>query len=142
MVRTGGELAFSLAAYPDKSWGTAETSAPPSFGAGSSPVTVNVPRPIVTIAPGHTGTVKLDVQRMVEGAGGYTITGASSDSGIGATPVSGQFGADGSAGVDVTITVAPSVPEEYYPMSLSATVGQSARRSMVLVVVTAEPDEP
>ena len=40
IIRTGGEIKFSLAAYPNKVWGTAESSAPPSFGAGSSAVTV------------------------------------------------------------------------------------------------------
>ncbi len=36
IVRTGGDLTFSLSEVPDTVWGTAESSAPPSFGAGSS----------------------------------------------------------------------------------------------------------
>jgi predicted alpha-1,2-mannosidase len=140
IIRAGGELTFSLAAYPNKVWGTAESSAPPSFGAGSSAVTVNVSRPIVTIAPGHTGTVKLEAQRMIDGAGGYSITGTSSDGGITATPVSGQFASDGSASVDVAITVSRSVPEEYYLVFLTTTVGESVRRSIVFVVVQSGPD--
>ncbi len=52
IIHTGGELTFSLAAHPDKAWGTDESSAPPSFGAGSSAVTVNVSRPIVDDRPG------------------------------------------------------------------------------------------
>ncbi|MCV7101191.1 GH92 family glycosyl hydrolase [Mycobacterium palustre] len=141
-VATGAELTFSLAAYPDKAWGTAESSAPPSFGAGGSAVTVNVTDPVVTIAPGHTGTVRLDAQRMVDGAGGYTVTGTCSDTGIAVTPTSGRFGADGSATAEVPITVAPSVPEEYYLAYLTTSVGESVRRSTVLVVVAAEPGEP
>jgi predicted alpha-1,2-mannosidase len=140
IIRTGGELKFSLAAYPNKVWGTAESSAPPSFGAGSSAVTVNVPRPIVTIAPGHDGTVKLDAQRMVDGAGGYTVTGTSTNGGIAVAPASRQFGSDGSASGDVTITVAPSVPEAYYPVYLTTTVDETIRRSVVFVVAQAEPD--
>ncbi|MDT5256527.1 MAG: hypothetical protein QOD10_1607 [Mycobacterium sp.] len=140
IIRTGGELKFSLAAHPNKVWGTAQSSAPPSFGAGSSAVTVNVSRPIVTIAPGRDGTVKLDAQRMVDGAGGYTITGISPDGGITVTPASGQFGSDGSAAVDVTIKVAPSVPEAYYQVYLTTTVGETIRRSVVLVAAQAEPD--
>jgi predicted alpha-1,2-mannosidase len=138
IIRTGGDLTFSLAAHPDKVWGTAESSAPPSFGAGSSAVTVNISSPIVTIAPGSTATVKLDAQRMVDTAGGYTITGASSASGITVAPASGQFGSDGSAAVSVAITVAPAVPEEYYWVYLTITVGASIRRSVALVVVEAE----
>jgi len=36
IIRTGGDATFSLSAIPDIFWGTAESSAPPSFGAGSS----------------------------------------------------------------------------------------------------------
>ncbi|OBH05367.1 GH92 family glycosyl hydrolase [Mycobacterium sp. E1747] len=135
-IRTGGELAFSLVAYPDRRWGTSESSAPPSFGAGASAVTVNVPNPVVTIAPGSKGTVRLDAQRM-RGDGGYTITGAASDRGITVTPTVGKFSADGSATVDVPIVVARSVPEEYYLVNLTSRVGESARASTVLVVVQA-----
>ena len=125
LVRTGGDVKFSLVVYPDKAWGTADSAAPPSFGAGSSAVTVNVSQHIVTLAPGSTGAVTLDVQRMVDGAGGYAITGTSTHPGITTAPVSAQFGSDGSASVSVPITVARSVPEEYYLMSLDTMVGQS-----------------
>jgi predicted alpha-1,2-mannosidase len=141
IIRTGGDLTFSLAAYPDKVWGTAESSAPPSFGAGSSAVTVNISSPIVTIAPGSTATVKLDVQRMVDGASGYTITGTSSATGITVAPASGQFGSDGAAAASVAITVTPVVPEEYYWVYLTTAVGASIRRSVALVVVEGETDD-
>ncbi|UXA07903.1 GH92 family glycosyl hydrolase [Mycobacterium sp. SMC-2] len=134
-VRTGGELAFSLAAYPDRRWGTSESSAPPSFGAGSSAVTVNIPDPIVTIPPGTKGSVKLDAQRMVGDAGGYIVTGTASAAGITVTPTAGQFSSDGSATIDVPITVARSVSEQYYLVYLTSAVGQSARTSIILVVV-------
>ncbi|MGZ4582833.1 MAG: GH92 family glycosyl hydrolase [Mycobacterium sp.] len=140
-IRTGGDLTFSLAAYPDKVWGTDESSAPPSFGAGSSAVTVNVSQPVVTIAPGTTGTVTLDAQRMVDGAGGYTVTGTSADAGITVSPVSAQFGSGGSAHVVAAISVARSVAQEYHLVFLDTTVGQSVRRSVVLVVAMAGTDE-
>ena len=134
IIRTGGDLTFSLAAYPDKVWGTDESCAPPSFGTGSSAVAVNVSSPVVTIAPGSTGNVTLDAQRMIEGTGGYTISGTSSDIGITVAPTSGQFAPGGSTTVTVAITVAQSVPQEYYLVYLTTTVGQSVRRSIVLVV--------
>ncbi|ORW85555.1 hypothetical protein AWB92_01665 [Mycobacterium sp. IEC1808] len=142
VVRDGGELKFSLAAYPNKAWGTAESSAPPSFGAGSSAVTVNVSRPIVVIAPGHTGTVKVDLQRMVDGADRYRITGTSSDAGVTVAPSSGQFGADGLATADVQIAVAQSVPDQYYAVFLSTAAGETVRGSVVSVLVRSSPDEP
>lgn len=139
LVSTGGDVKFSLSAYPDKAWGTGELSAPPSFGAGGAAVTANVARPVVTIAPGQTGTVKVDLQRMSDGAGGYTITGASYDGGIRVAPASGQFSTDGSAAADVTITVAPSVREDYYAILLSATANESTSRTVVFVYAAAEP---
>jgi predicted alpha-1,2-mannosidase len=134
IVRTGGDLAFSLARYPDKCWGTSESSAGPSFGAGASAVTVNVPRPAVTIPPGGTGTVKVDLQRMTDGPGDYTVTGVSPQPGIAPSRSFGEFGPHGSATASVAITLTPSVPEDYYPVFLTTTVGGSVRRSMVLVV--------
>jgi putative alpha-1,2-mannosidase len=140
IIGTGGTLSFSLAAYPDKHWGTAEADAPPSFGAGGSAVAVNVAQPVVTIAPGHTGSVTLDAQRMTDGTDRYAVAGTSSDVGIGVKPASGQFTADGSASVSVPIKVAQSVPEDYYLVSLTTTVGRSVRTSTVLVVAQAESE--
>ena len=37
IIRTGGDLTFSLSPAPDTVWGTAESSAPPSFGAAAQP---------------------------------------------------------------------------------------------------------
>jgi predicted alpha-1,2-mannosidase len=37
IIRAGGDVAFSLSGEPNLAWGTAETSAPPSFGAASPP---------------------------------------------------------------------------------------------------------
>ena len=78
---------------------------------------------------------------MVDGAGGYTITGTSSASGITVAPVSGQFRSDGSAAISVAITAAPAVTEGYYWVYLTTTVGVSIRRSVALVVVEAETDD-
>jgi hypothetical protein len=77
---------------------------------------------------------------MVDGPGGYTVTGTSTEGGITVAPASRQFGSDGSASGDVTIKVAPLVPEAYYPVYLTTTVDQTIRRSVVFVIVRAEPD--
>ncbi|MGH7735832.1 MAG: glycoside hydrolase domain-containing protein, partial [Gemmatimonadales bacterium] len=135
IIRTGGELAFSLSAKPDTVWGTAESSAPPSFGAGSLAVTVNVSPAVVAITPGTTKTVTVDAQQMIDGPGDYTVTPTSYNEGITAAPVSGTFAADGSASHTVAITVAQSVSHGYYPLVLTTRVGESARTFMLLVAV-------
>ena len=77
MLAGGGELAFSLASKPNKSWGTASDSAPPSFGAGSLAVTVNVSPAVVAVDAGTSTDVTVNVQRMVDGPREYTISGKS-----------------------------------------------------------------
>jgi predicted alpha-1,2-mannosidase len=135
LIRDGGELAFSLSPGPRKGWGAAESSAPPSFGEGSSAVTVNVSPAVVEVAPGTTGSITVNVQRMIDGPGDYAITGTSDTRGIKTAKTSGRFAADGSASSTVSITVAPSVPDGYYPVVLTTRVGDRARTFKLLVTV-------
>jgi predicted alpha-1,2-mannosidase len=135
IIRDGGDVAFSLSPRPNKSWGTAESSAPPSFGAGSSGVTVNVSPAVAEIAPGATANVTVNVQRMIDGPGGYTITGKAGFAGIKAAKASGQFSADGAGSATVAISVAQSVPSGYYPLVLTTKVGDDTRTFKLLVTV-------
>jgi predicted alpha-1,2-mannosidase len=135
ITRTGGELAFSLSPKPNQTWGTVESAAPPSFGAGSLAVTVNVSPAVVAIAPGSTRTVTVDAQRMIGGPGDYTIYATSYSGGITAASASGKFAADGSATAKVAISVAQSVSHGYYPLVLTTQTGASARTFMLLVAV-------
>ena len=135
IIGSGGEVAFSLSTKPDKVWGTAESSAPPSFGVGSLAVTVNVSPAVVAMDAGTTTDVTVNVQRMIDGPGDYRITGTSYRDGISATPASGKFGADGSAAATVGIKVGQSVRDGYYPLVLTTKVGKSARTFMLLVAV-------
>ncbi len=73
------------------------------------------------------------VQRMVDGPGDYEISGKSSDAGISVEPVSGKFGDDGSGTSTVTIKVAESVRDGYYPLVLTTKAGQGERTFMLLV---------
>jgi hypothetical protein len=81
--------------------------------------------------------VRLDAQRMVDGGGGeYTINGMASVRGITVTPASGGFADNGSATVDIAVTVAKSVPDESYAVYLYTKVGDSIRISSIIVVVS------
>jgi hypothetical protein len=131
-------VVFSLSPRPDKNWGAAESSAPPSFGAGSSTVTVNVSPAVVEIAPGATTNVTVNVQRMIDGPSGYTITGKSSFAGIRAADASGQFSADGSGSATVAISAADSVPSGYYPLVLTTKAGDGSRTFKLLVTAVRE----
>jgi predicted alpha-1,2-mannosidase len=135
IIRIGGDLRFSLSAKPNKGWGTAESSAPPSFGAGSSAVTVNVSPAIVAIEPGTAENVTVDAQRMIGEAGDYSITSTSYREGITAASVSGRFGADGSASATVAIRVTHSVSDGYYPLVFTTRTREGARTFMLLIAV-------
>jgi predicted alpha-1,2-mannosidase len=113
LLAVDGELAFSLSVKPNKVRGTAVSSAPPPFGAGSLAVTVNLSPAVVAVDPGTSTDVTVNVQRMVDGPGDYRITGKSYGEGISVAPVSGKFGTDGSGTSTVTIKVADSVRDGY-----------------------------
>ena len=135
VIRDGGEVAFSLSSKPNKTWGTALSSAPPSFGAGSLAVTVNVSPAIVAVDPGTSTNVTVNLQRMMDGPDDYRIAGTSYGEAILAKSVSGKFAADGSASSTVEIKVAKSVGNGYYPLDLITKVGKSDRTFMLLVAV-------
>ncbi|MGO8964344.1 MAG: GH92 family glycosyl hydrolase [Mycobacterium sp.] len=135
MLGAGGELAFSLSSKPNKVWGTAPSSAPPSFGAGSLAITVNVSPAVVAMDAGTTADVTVNLQRMIDGPGDYRITGTSYSKGISAAPVLGKFAADGSGGATVAIKVAQSVRDGYHPLVLTTKAGKAARTFMLLVAV-------
>lgn len=131
----GRYIGFDGVIHSVASGQTAASAAPPSFGAGSSAVTVNIARPIIGIVPGATGTVTVDAQRMIDGVDDYTVTPTSYVVGIAAEPLSGQFDDDGAVSASVAITVARSVPSGYYPIYVTTSAGDSARTLIVLVVV-------
>ena len=135
LLAGGGELQFSLASKPSKSWGTAASSAPPSFEAGSLALTVNVSPALVAVDAGTSTDVTVNVQRMVDGPGDYTISGKSSEAGISAKSVSGKFGGDGSGTSAVTIKVAGSVRDGYYPLVLTTKASKADRTFMLLVAI-------
>ena len=110
-------------------------SAPPSFGAGSVPVTVNVSPSVVAMDAGTDTEVTVNVQRMVDGPSEYEIIGKSFEAGISAESVSGKFGDDGSGTSTVTVKVAESVRDGYYPLELTTKAGKGERTFMLLVAV-------
>jgi hypothetical protein len=92
-------------------------------------------RPFVAVDAGTDTDVTVNVQRMVDGPGEYTVTGNSFEAGISAESVSGKFGDDGSGTSTVTIKVADSVHDGYYPLKLTTKAGKGERTFMLLVAV-------
>jgi hypothetical protein len=94
---------------------------------------VNVSPAVVAVDAGTSTDVTVNVQRMVDGPGDYEISGKSYEAGISVESVSGKFGDDGSGVSTVSIAVADSVHDGYYPLVLTTKAGQGERTFMLLV---------
>jgi hypothetical protein len=96
---------------------------------------MNVSPSIVTMDAGTDSEVTVNVQRMVDGPGDYEVSGKSSEAGISAESVSGKFGDDGSGTSTLTVKVADTVRDGYYPMTLTTKAGKGERTFVLLVAV-------
>ena len=92
-------------------------------------MTMNVSPAVVAVDAGTDTDVTVNVQRMVDGPDDYAISGKSYEAGISVASVSGKFRDDGSGTSTVTIKVAKSVEDGYYPLVLTTKAGKGERRS-------------
>lgn len=138
IVTTGGNVSFSLSATPEPTWGTAESSAPPSFGEGSSAVTMNASPAVVSATPGSRGSVTVDVQRMEAEVTDYSISASSPQPGVTAGTISGTLDGQGFSSKLISVQVAPLVPDGYYPLTLTVSAGERTRTQTVIVSVARE----
>ena len=136
VIDHGAAVAISLRGQPDTTWGTAESSAPPSFGADGTAATVSLARRFVDAAPGGTGTVVVDIQRMApDAAEGFSVSPVSYEEGITAATVTGRFDQHGTAHPELTVAVRDSVLPGSYLLYLTVTAGSSVRTVVAVVVV-------
>ena len=98
-------------------------------------MSVNVSPAVVAMDAGTSTDVTVNVQRMVDGPGDYEISGTSSERGISVESVEGKFGDDGSGTSTVTVKVAESVRDGYFPLVLTTKAGKAERTFMLLVAV-------
>jgi hypothetical protein len=77
--------------------------------------------------------VTVNVQRMVDGPDDYVISGKSYEAGISVVSAKGKFRDDGSGTSTVTIKVAKSVEDGYYPLVLTTKAGKGEQTFMLLV---------
>jgi hypothetical protein len=91
---------------------------------GGLAVTMNVSPAVVAVDAGTDTDVTVNVQRMVDGPSDYVISGKSYEAGISMASVSRKFGDDGSGKSTVTIKVAKSVDDGYYPLVLTTKAGK------------------
>jgi predicted alpha-1,2-mannosidase len=137
-------LSFTLSATPDKSWGSAQTDAPPSFGAGplhfppSTAAHVTATPAQVRVAPGSTTPVTIAVDNTAGQTTAKVTWTATATKGLTVTPATATVtaAAGQTASTNATITPAKTMPTGYYKVTLSATAANGAVIQQTTVLVT------
>ncbi|MGH3158261.1 MAG: glycoside hydrolase domain-containing protein, partial [Streptosporangiaceae bacterium] len=138
-------LHFSLAASPDKAWGSSVTDAPPSYGAGKvhfPPSTVGYVAATpaqVRVAPGASTKLRVSVNNTAGQTPAKVTWRATATAGLSVSPsyrtVTAAAGA--SAGTAVSIAPAAGLTAGYYQVKLSArtSTGATIQQTSILVTV-------
>jgi predicted alpha-1,2-mannosidase len=143
-------LDFTLAASPNKSWGTAAGDAPPSFGAGpvhfppSTRAALTLNPGQVRIQPGTSATVSVTADNTLGTSPAAVSWHASAPSGLTVTPSSGAISvaAGTSASVPVTIAARPGMTTGYYQVAFDGRAGNGALIPAVSALATvAQPGQ-
>jgi predicted alpha-1,2-mannosidase len=137
-------LGFTLSATPDKRWGSGETDAPPSFGAGpvhfppSTAAHVTATPAQVRVAPGSTTPVTITVDNSAGKTPATVTWTATATKGLTVTPATATVtaAAGQSANTQATISPAKTMPTGYYKVTLSATAANGAVIQQTTILVT------
>jgi predicted alpha-1,2-mannosidase len=122
------ELDFTLSSTPNKSWGTAASDAPPSFGAGpvhfppSTQAALDLNPGQVQLSPGSSTTFNVTADNTL-GTSPATVTWtATAQSGLSVTPATATVTAPagGTAQTSVTMTAASGLAPGFYQVSFAA----------------------
>ncbi|MFJ7967551.1 GH92 family glycosyl hydrolase [Streptomyces sp. NPDC096324] len=133
-VREGGTLDYTLSATPDKSWGSAEAAAPPSFRTGEQPYQVGVGPTAATLTPG--GSTALDIRALAlgGGAGPEVRFRVEAPAGVTATPAEGTV-TDGAQ--RIALTAATDAEQGFYDVKVTVTSGGTSYAQPVALTVAA-----
>ncbi|MET9898671.1 GH92 family glycosyl hydrolase [Streptomyces sp. NPDC006446] len=133
-VRDGGTLDYTLSGTPDKSWGSAETAAPPSFRKGEQPYQIGVGPTAATLAPG--GSTALDIRALALGGGAGPEVRFHVDvpDGVTATPAEGTV-TDGAQ--RITLTAADDAEQGFYDVKVRVTSADTSYAQPVALTVAA-----
>ncbi|GAA2612845.1 GH92 family glycosyl hydrolase [Dactylosporangium fulvum] len=133
---------FTVGSTPN-GWGTGNSDLPPSWQAGSKPVSLNVNTVgsptfgAVELQPGASGTAQVDIQRIGSKAQALHVAVTTSNPGIVAASVPTQhFDAQGRVSVPLSFTVAPHVPSGYYQATVTVTSNGSSTSEKAILRVT------
>ncbi|MFF0062463.1 GH92 family glycosyl hydrolase [Streptomyces sp. NPDC005279] len=133
-VTRGGSLDYTLGKEPDRSWGSAADSAPPSFRTGEQPYQIGVGPTTGTIAPGGSLTVKVAAVQVSSGTGPDVDFKVTTPAGLTASPASGTVGPNGTA--EIRLTAGEETAEGFYDAEVTVTSdgGPAVKQPVTLTV--------
>jgi len=128
-------VSFTLASKASPTWGTSAKSAPPSYGEGSAAVAVHATPDNPAVTPGSSTALTVDVQRLEQTSPQVRLSATSRTRGITVTSGATHLDATGAGHATLTLKVASTVTDGYYPVQLVARVGSETVRSDLTVRV-------
>jgi predicted alpha-1,2-mannosidase len=140
-VQRGGLLEYTLSTTPNTTWGSAPSSAPPSWREGEQPIRHEQPYFVtvgpdgLTVAPDGSLTASITAKRLYDGtpAVTYSITGADA---LKFTPATGSVPVDGTP-AEFAISPAPGSPPGFYSATATVTVAGAAAPIVLPLTVKA-----
>lgn len=133
-VRDGGTLDYTLSGTPDKTWGSDENAAPPSFRTGEQPYQTGVGPTAATLKPG--GSTALDIRALAlnGGTGPDVRFHVDTPDGVTATPAGGTV-TDGAQ--RITLTAADDAERGFYDVKVTVTSADTSYAQPVALTVAA-----
>ncbi|MGW3447863.1 GH92 family glycosyl hydrolase [Streptomyces sp. NPDC001076] len=131
-VRDGGRLDYTLAATPNRTWGT--STPPPSFRRGEQPYQIGVGPTTATIAPGDSTTLTVRALSLSGGSDPEVRFRVETPDGVTATPAEGTV-TGGSR--QITLATPAGTPQGYYDAKVTVTSADSSYVQPVALTVAA-----
>jgi predicted alpha-1,2-mannosidase len=121
-LTSGGTLTYDLSTIANQKWGADPSAVPPSDRTGErSALTSTDPGDGLIIAPGATGTTKVQVTNVSDQPLSVTWT-ASSDSGVSVAPTSGSFQVPARSTAGEPVTISAGDTEGRYTVSFAVSL--------------------
>ncbi|MFD7813059.1 GH92 family glycosyl hydrolase [Streptomyces sp. NPDC059785] len=133
-VQRGGTLDYTLGTSPDKTWGSAEADAPPSFRTGEQPYQIGVGPTTATLAPGGSTSVDIRALALSGGEGPEVRYQVETPEGVTATPAEGTV-SDGAQ--RITLTAADDAEQGFYDVQVTVTSDGTSYEQPVALTVAA-----
>ncbi|MEU7059762.1 GH92 family glycosyl hydrolase [Streptomyces sp. NPDC046197] len=133
-VRDGGRLDYTLSDTPNRTWGSAEADAPPSFRQGEQPYQIGVGPTTATVAPGESTRVVVRALSLGGGTGPEVRFKIGTPAGVTATPTRGTV----TGGTqEITLTASRDLAQGFYDVKVAVTSGESSYEQPVALTVAA-----